>query len=394
VKWRLVNTKQITFLKGLSFLHIGGKAVIIPFLPLYLYYHDFSSIEIGTIMGVAPLISIIAQPMVGYLSDKYNTIKNILLLLYVSVIGASFGIFYSDQFWIVFVSFLLFHFALSPCTPLIDSMTVKSLGKNRGEYGKIRLWGSLGFALIASISGPILNWIGIDKIYILFWITVLATIVLISFLKDQNQAAEPVNLKAVKEVLNNRYFMVFLLLCLMVMVPHRMNDTMLVLHLEHLGAATMMIGLAWALSAFSEVPVFYFLTKHIMKYDFLFLLGVVASLYSVRWILYGLIDSPFLITILQLSQGITFGLFWLVALQTAISVIPNHLRGTGQALITSVSFGIGGAIGGTGGGWIFDQFGSSAMYFLMAVMTFTASLVIFAVYRTARQKENTVKGAG
>lgn len=249
------TNKQITFLKALSFFHLGGKAVILPFLPLFLHNQQFSTVEIGTIMGVAPIISIIAQPFIGFLSDKYKTIKGLLIVLYFSVIAASFGLFFNGEFWIVFLSFLLFHFALSPCTPLIDSMSIRSLGpKRRHEYGKIRLWGSVGFAVTAGVSGPLLAWIGLDKIYILFWVVTLSLIFLVLFLKDQNQSSEPVNLKGVGEVIKNRPFVMFLLLCLLVMIPHRANDTMVVLHLENLGATTLMIGMAFGLAAISEVP--------------------------------------------------------------------------------------------------------------------------------------------
>lgn len=379
--------KQIRFLKALSFLHIGGKAIILPFLPLFLHYQQFSSIEIGTVMGVAPIISIIAQPIVGFVSDKYKNIKGILIILYLAVIASSFGLFFTGDFWVVFLSFVLLHFALSPCSPLIDSMSLKSLGaERRHEYGKIRLWGSLGFAVTAGISGPILVWIGIEQIYILFWFIMLATIFLISFLKDETQSSESVDLKSVGKVFKNKSFVIFLLLCLLIMIPHRTNDTMIVLHLENLGATTFMIGMAWALAAISEVPVFYYLTKKIMAFNHLFLLGLIAALYTLRWLLYGMIESALIVTLLQLSQGITFGLFWLVALQTAVRFIPNHLRSTGQALLASVCFGLGGAIGGTTGGWIFDSFGSLAMYRMMALICLGATICIFLFYRASLQK--------
>ncbi|WP_227522019.1 MFS transporter [Bacillus solitudinis] len=378
--------KQITFLKGLTFLHLGGKAVFLPFLPLFLYAKGFSAVEIGTIMGVAPLISIIAQPIVGFISDKYKTIKGILLLLYVGVIAVSFGVFFAGSFWIVFLSFMLMHFALSPCTPLIDSMSLKSLGDKKHEYGKIRLWGSVGFFLIAVISGPILEKIGIEQLYLPFIVTTLLTMVALLFLKDQESPNKPVNLKTAGALFKNRIFMTFLLLCLIVIIPHRVNDTMIVLHLEGLGGTTFLIGLAWGIAALSEVPVFYYLSKKIKDSNELLLLALVAIIYTVRWGLYGVISSPYLITFLQVLQGVTFGLFWLIAMQMAVKTVPEHLRSTGQALLASVCFGIGGAIGGTGGGYILGQFGSQVLYLLMSLMTLIAAVSIFMFYRFIQKR--------
>lgn len=376
--------KDIFFLKGLTFLHFGGKAIILPFLPLFLLTKGFSLVEIGTIMGVAPLISIIAQPLVGFISDKYKTVKKVLILLYVGVTAASFGVFFHDSFLIVFTSFLLFHFALSPATPLIDSLTLKTLGSNKHEYGKIRLWGSFGFFCISLIAGPILQWINIERLFLPFLIITAFTIFVLIFLRDQTTSTAPVNLRSVGEVLKNRLFITFLLLCLLVIIPHRINDMMIVVHLDSLGATTFWVGLAWALAALSEVPVFYFLAKKIKDFNELFLLSFVALLYTFRWVLYSLISSPYILSILQISQGLTFGLFWLIAMQMAVRSIPEHLRSTGQALLTSVCFGVGGAIGGTGGGWVIEHLGSHSLYQFMAGMTFCATLLIYLFYRSTQ----------
>ncbi|WP_163537874.1 MFS transporter [Gracilibacillus sp. YIM 98692] len=380
--------QQIRFLKALTMLNASNKGLILPFFPLFLYYRGFSSFEIGLILGIAPMVSIVAQPFFGFISDKYKTIKGLLILLYFCVIAVSFSIFFVGDFFIVFCSFILFHFVMSPTMPLLDSMAIKSLGKrNRGQYGKIRLWGSVGFATTAIISGPILDWVGISRIYLLFWILILLFISLALFLKDDNHSADPVTLNGLKTIIQNKPFMLFLSLCFLVMVPHRMNDTMLVLHLEGLGATTFLVGLAWALAAFSEVPVFYFLTAKIMQFNHLFLLGCVAFFYTIRWMLYGFIESAEWIVFLQISQSITFGLFWLVALQTAVHFIPNHLRSTGQAILTSTCFGLGGAAGGSIGGSILENYGSDIMYHMMAIVTFVAMIGIFLKYKKSKDLE-------
>ncbi|WP_078544774.1 MFS transporter [Litchfieldia alkalitelluris] len=382
--------KDISFLKALTFLHFGGKAIILPFLPLFLLTKGFSMVEIGTIMGVAPLISIVAQPFVGFISDKYKTVKIVLILLYIGVAAASFGVFFHHSFWVVFISFLLFHFALSPATPLIDSLTLKTLGTKKHEYGKIRLWGSFGFFCIALISGPILQRIQIERLYLPFLIMTAFTVFVLLFLKDRTSSTTPVNLRSVGEVLKNRFFITFLLLCLLVLIPHRINDMLIVIHLESLGATTFWVGLAWGWAALSEVPVFYFLAKKVNDHNELLLLSIVAFLYTVRWGMYSLITSPYILSILQISHGLTFGLFWLIAMQMAVRSIPEHLRSTGQALLTSVCFGVGGAIGGTGGGWILEQVGSFSLYRYMAGMTFIATILIFLFYRYT-QRENLVQ---
>lgn len=382
----MARNKQMTFLNALHFIHNGGKAVTLPFLPLFLIYKGFSSVEIGMIMGVAPVISIVAQPLVGFLSDKYKTIKKILIILYCIVIATSFGVFFPDKFIIVFISIVLMHFAMSPGSPLIDSMTLHSLKDNKSDYGKIRMWGSIGFAVIAVGSGPLLEWLGVNKLYILFWFVSLITLFLFVFLKDSNETTTPVSLKSVGEVFRNKSFIWALFLALIMMIPHRINDTMIVLHMENIGATTFVIGLAWAIAAMSEVPVFYYLTKKITQYKDFALLSIVATFYTIRWLLYSQIESAWIVTSLQVLQSLTFGLFWIVAMQLVIRAVPDHLRSTGQAVLASVCFGIGGAIGGTAGGWVFDHYGASVMYMLMASLTGFAAILLFASHIVSQRR--------
>lgn len=382
----MTHHRQLILLNALHFIHTGGKAVTLPFLPLFLYYRGFDSVEIGMIMGVAPMVSIVAQPIAGYISDKYKTIKKLLIILNFIVIATGIGVFFPEQFTIVFASVILMHFAMSPGTPLIDSMTLHSLKDNKSDYGKIRMWGSVGFAIIAVASGPILQALGIHKLYILFWFIGLVTLFLYLFLKDENQSATPVNLRSVGELFTNFPFVWALFLAFIMMIPHRVNDTMIVLHMENLGATTFLIGLAWALAALSEVPVFYYLTQKITQYRDLVLLGIVATFYTVRWLLYSFIESAWLITALQVMQGLTFGLFWIVVMQLAVRSVPDHLRSTGQAVLGSICFGIGGAIGGTAGGWVFDHWGSTAMYLIMASFTAFAALLLFASHFVSERR--------
>lgn len=372
----MADHRQITLLKGVTFAHYGSKAIVTPFFPLFLLYQGFSSFEIGMIMGITPIVSIVAQPLFGFWSDKYRTIKKILLILHACIIAVGFGVFFSQSFWIVFVSVLVLYFVWSPCTPLIDSLGFKILKGQHHEYGKIRLWGSIGYSVIAVVSGPVLQWIGIGRIGLLFWALFLLMLFSLLFLKDQDQSMGTVSLRSVSGIFRNREFLWFLLFSSTVMISNQGFNTMIVLHLHLLDATTLMVGLAWALAAISEVPVFYYLAKRLSRYKEFSVLGIVAVLYAIRWWLYSMIESAWVMTIFQLSQGLTFGLFWLVALQLTVRVFPDHLRSTGQAMLAS-SFGVAGAIGGPAGGWVLDHWGPTAMYQWMAVITLLPVIFIF-----------------
>src|SRR5690625_6051874 len=72
--------QSLTPLKVLLFNFYATNTIIVSFLPLYLQYKGLSGKEIGWVLAIGPLVSIFSQPFWGYMSDKYKTVKRIILL--------------------------------------------------------------------------------------------------------------------------------------------------------------------------------------------------------------------------------------------------------------------------------------------------------------------------
>lgn len=73
-------------LKMLIFFFHVTNTIIISFLPLYLKFKGLSGTEIGWVLAVGPLASIISQPFWGYLSDKYKTVKWVLIMTIIGML--------------------------------------------------------------------------------------------------------------------------------------------------------------------------------------------------------------------------------------------------------------------------------------------------------------------
>src|SRR3954451_24970588 len=89
---------QIVSLKVLFFLYGGTIVLIGPFLPLYLVNQGFSPLKVGLILGVSTFFGVLGQPYWAYMSDRFKTVKKILLIVYVSSLLISVGLFFSKLF--------------------------------------------------------------------------------------------------------------------------------------------------------------------------------------------------------------------------------------------------------------------------------------------------------
>src|SRR5699024_11678996 len=106
-------------LKMLIFLFHVTNTIIISFLPLYLKFKGLSGTEIGWVLAVGPLASIISQPFWGYLSDKYKTVKWVLIMTIIGMLIFSILFFQMNQLIFILIFGAFFYFFSSPVVFLV-----------------------------------------------------------------------------------------------------------------------------------------------------------------------------------------------------------------------------------------------------------------------------------
>ncbi len=384
--------KQIQLLKGLNFSYYATTAILMPFLPLYFASKSFTAFQIGLLMMLGTCVAIFTQPICGYISDRFNTVKKVLLVIWACMLIASIGLFNSDTFLATLFFITLLYLFMMPTVPLLDSMSIKSAQQAGVSYGSLRLWGSIGFAIIALSGGFIILLLGgIENMKYAYWLLWLIPIILIVKVKDEPGIGAKVSFNKIKEVLGNRSFIWFMLLILLIGIPHRMNDTLLGIHMTDLGATHAMVGWAWALAAISEVPTFVLLSRYLHRYHELAMLSIVSFIYTVRWLVFAFINEPIWLMSLQISHSITFAALWIISLHYVTRVVPRELITTCQAILTATFMGVAGLLGGMGGGLIQDIWGGSAMYGTGAVLALAAGLLFLFTHVSNVRKQNKIE---
>lgn len=377
--------KQIVSLSGVNFFYYASSAILLPYLPLYLQTKGYTAAEIGLLMMIGPFVSIFAQPFWGYVSDRFNSVKNIVFLLWVLSLLGSFGLFLTNGFVYTLGFILLLYFFLLPSIPLIDNLVVKSTAVRGMSYGAVRVWGSIGFSGVALISGLLLDELGgVARIPYFYWVLWIFPFILLAFIKDEKSSGQRITFQAIGIIFKSRSFLWFMLMVLVISIPHRMNDALLGLYLNKLGATDAMVSWAWAIAACSEIPVFVLINRYIHRYHELTVLGIVAIIYTIRWILYAVITDPWVLIGLQVTQMLTFAVLWIVAVQYVVRLLPEQFGSTGQSILAMVFMGLAGIIGGSIGGWLSEQWGGASMYVFATVMSAIAAALFLGTQAVMR----------
>lgn len=361
----LSKQESLVPLKSLIFSFHATNTIIISFLPLYLRYKGLSGTEIGWVLAIGPLASIFSQPFWGYVSDKYKTVKTMILICIVGFLLSSIVFFQMNGLIAILFVGAIFYFFSSPVGALSDSLGQRRADDLNISFGSIRMWGSIGFATSSLIIGEVLDRIGIQYMmwpYLFFGVIAL----LVTFrLTDIEVDSEPVQFHDVKKLIQTKPFIVFLFFMMFITISHRANDSFIGLYITQLGGSERLVGVAWFIGVISEAAVFAFAGFWFRKYHSFVFVIVAGALYTFRWFAYAAVDEPMYILALQVLHGLTFGVFYVAAFDYITRVVPKILQSTGHLLFYTVMFGVSGIVGSLAGGALIDTFSGGTLYFVM-----------------------------
>lgn len=364
--------RAIHSLRAYNFFYFSLLSIFISFLPVYLTYRGVSPGEIGILVGVGSFIGILSQPFWGMVSDKYKTIKRIILITLGISIAVGLLLFTSAQFLALFLLVVGMYFFLLPTDPLTESLNFRIAEQYQISFGSIRTYGAIGYASASLIIGWTVDQLGMERLSWLFLGYGLLAFAVCLIMPDAPASGKRLSMQDLKRFFFYPKTLRFFLLVLIAATPHRTNDSFLGVYVQSLGGSTGAVGQAWFLAAISEVAFFAFSARFLQKWSEVKLIAFATALYTIRYFLCAVAPSPEWVVFLQLSQGVTFVIFYTATIQYLYRIIPEEWKATGQTVLAVLFFGISGIIGSIIGGWVFQKFGGDVLYAAMGFFSLAA----------------------
>jgi PPP family 3-phenylpropionic acid transporter len=358
------------------FAHIG---FFNPYLPLWLKELGFSLLAISVLTSVQSASRLFAPYLWGSLSDR--TGERVRLLRY----GATVALLLSLGLWFdfgvvgLFVVLLLMFTHTSGMMPMSEA-ALAHLVSNGGafdakRYGRIRLWGSLGFLVTVVAAGFWFERFGL--VHFPAWtLGTLAAVALSAWMlpdfREPAQASDDPT-GGVWPVLRQPPVRWFFAAVFFHVLAHIFIYIFFSLYLDSLGYSKTVIGLLWALSVVIEIGWFFTQGRWLPLLSLSSWLVLAAALMALRM---GMTAGlPLVLPVLLLAQGlhaITFAAHHTVCIALLSHHFPGRLRGRGQALYTVVGYGLPGVVGGVGGGLLSSAFGLASVFWLSALFALVA----------------------
>lgn len=366
-------------LSGFYFFYFATVGALIPYWSLYLQSVGFGAQEIGNLMALLLAARIVAPYIWGWMADhRYRrmTVARISALLTVIAFA---GVFLGSGFWWLAAVMLVFSFFWNASLPLLEAATMSHVGTS-GQYGLVRLWGSIGFIVTVSALGPLLGSYGT------WWllpaiVALLAGSWLFSLIIPDYETVRPAQhpLPFLKVILRPEVF-AFLVACFLMSASHGPYYTFYTIYLDGHGYSKGLIGALWAFAVVCEIGVFLAMQRLLARIDVRRILLASFALAALRWLLIGQFpESLIMLTVAQTLHAASFGAFHAGAMQIVHRFFTGRHQHRGQAIYSSVSFGAGGVVGSIYSGYVWTAWGPSWTYgiaAMLAVLAFTSALAI------------------
>jgi PPP family 3-phenylpropionic acid transporter len=363
-------------LSGFYFFYFAFVGAMAPFWGLYLHSLNFTAFEIGVLMSLLQVMRIFAPNLWGHIADRTGRRVAIVQLAALVCLIAFVGVFFAKTFWWLFAVMSLISFFWTASLPLVEATTLSHLGERGDRYGRIRLWGSVGFILVVVGLGTLLDHASISLVP---WVVLglLVGIVLTSWLIPEARIARQEHVHVpLGEVLRRPAVLALFAAAMLMAAAHGPYYTFFTIHLVAIGYSKSLAGWLWALGVVCEIGVFLAMPRvfRAVRAETVLLVTLLAA--AVRFLLIGwLADVVPVLLFAQLLHALTFGAYH----ASALSLVHRHFTGRnqarGQALYNSLAFGVGGSFGSLYSGAAWDAFGAGPTFSLASACALLAALV-------------------
>jgi len=332
---------------------LGG--IIQVYFPPYLKSLGFSSHELGQLLALPPLITVILPLFWAQLGDRFG-IRLVLVRVMLFGLVGTFAAFHVAASGLAIGAALIGMAVFrSGVLPLADALALSNLSSR--QYVAVSVANSLSwvvatflFALLASELPAVDQW-AVRITHVMIAITAVFSLVLVA--KVQPVAGRP-KFKDGIALLRDRRIQLFLITLMIYWTGMGAFDTQLAFHTTAMGYGASAAGYAFDVAIVAEILVMTFAKR--FGFDLLNLakddpkrarrvMSVVMIATSARWVLTSIAPNLGSLLAIQALHGLSFGAFILLAIGQLRVLVPEGLRATGQALLFSAMGGIGGMLG-------------------------------------------------
>ena len=353
---------------SVSFAYFAYAGLFGTYAPLWFQSLGYSTLAIGALASLQSSTRLLSPYAWGWLADHSGRRT---LLLRIAVAGAlSSACCYlvpGPYGWIAAITVALF-ICTAGVVPISEAALAHFVSSgatlDAGRYGRVRVWGSVGFIVTVAGSGALMQAWGVRSFP---WMVIaLLSLLLLAALRlptirEARHGSDVA--KGVLSVLREPVVAWFFAGMFFTVMAHTALYAFFSLYLVSLGYSKTAVGLVWAAGVAAEVTWFWFQGRWLTRLSAHAWLTLAAAVTALRFALVAAFGSvTWLLLLSQCTHALTFAAQHSACIVVINRHFPGRLRGRGQALYTVLGYGASGVVGGLAGGALSQALGFAAVF--------------------------------
>jgi len=363
------------------FLFYGAFSVLLPFMAIFYKAQGLTGGQIGLLAAISPIISFFSAPLWTGAADASHRHKLIAMLSTIGVVATAFIIPGIASFAGLLLMISLYAFFSAPTGSLVDSAVLTLLGDRKERYGRIRLWGTIGYGVVAPFAGNLIGRLGLKWAFWGYAILMLGGLLIMIQIPFRQSRSAGSFRGGMRVLFANRPWMLFLVMVFIAGIGMATINNYLFVYMQSLGASNTLMGFALTVSTISEIPAMFFSDRLLRRFGARGMLIIAMTTIGLRLICYSLTIQPWVVLLIQLCHGLTFAAIFTAGVYFADQVAPPGMKATTQGMFNGTLMGFGSAAGGFLGGILLDRFSPGGMYAITGTLVLVGLVTFLLIER-------------
>lgn len=382
MKKNIIKMMKVYFL-----IFYMGIGIYTTYITVYFKSVGLSSSQIGLIQGIGPIVSMIGLSIGGAISDRTGKMNLVLSASFLlsAICDTIFPI--SKMFLALLFVNTLYTFASSPILQLADAFAADNCRKEDYPFSKVKICGTVGYASIVLFSGYILKE-NVSYMFVIQGLVFFASALFGLFIPDRRKIEEP-SKNSYGEVLKHKNLLLLYGANLLIFIPVSYYNSFFPIFISDLSNGRLeMVSLSNFLALMSEFP--FLLSAFVLckKAGSEKLLTISCILMAIRWALTAFAPNPYVLMIINMLKGASDIVFVYCTTDLLNRILEDRLKGTGQAIVGILTYGVARVIGNGLGGILTDAFGARSVFLICSVFPLIALVFIIKLNSSTYRTEN------
>jgi PPP family 3-phenylpropionic acid transporter len=342
---------------------------LLPFLVPVLADRGLGAAEIGLALGASGLASLAAYPIWGAIADgRLGRRRTIVLSSLTAALGGLAILVAGDELVALTLALCVISAGALPWGPLTDALALQELPDPSAGYGRVRAWASLGWAAAAIAAGAAWLLVGPGPLIVAFSVVALVVAALVMpGVAPSSRAAERRSVGPSRWALGEH-------------AAGRFTS----LRILDQGGTVLLVGVAAALPALIEIPVFGGSRRYLPRLGLrlVFVAGAMGA--ALLMALVSIAPEAWMVTALRTIEGVPYALRYVAMVIIIGVIVPPHLHAVGQSLAWLGYAGVAPIVADAAGGLIYAELGAPALFVAASLALLTGGAIVWITLRGRR----------